>query len=158
MRKRSLLGPCRRPMPRVLWGSLGGGLFFMGDVPLHPRQALHKGVNVFASEWVLGFGFRVGGFGFRVSKSGFRILGVGYRAGEGAEKEVPRIACRERRLARALALALKRGTPYKVCLKNGSSQGQNLALTVLYVPSSLDSGPETLNSKTGPDASQMSQP
>jgi hypothetical protein len=26
-------------------------------------------------------------------------------------------------------------------LKNGSSQGQNLALTVLYVPSLLDSGP-----------------
>ena len=34
-------------------------------------------------------------------------------------------------------------------LKNGSSQGQNLALAVLYVPSSLDSGtpgakPQTL--------------
>jgi len=28
----------------------------------------------------------------------------------------------------------------KVCLKNDSSQGQNLALTVLYVPYSLDSG------------------
>ena len=26
------------------------------------------------------------------------------------------------------------------CLKNGSSQGQNLALTALYVPSSFDSG------------------
>jgi len=27
-----------------------------------------------------------------------------------------------------------------VCLKNGSSQGQNLALTVVFVPISLDSG------------------
>jgi len=26
-----------------------------------------------------------------------------------------------------------------ICLKNGSSQGQNLALTVLFVPNSLDS-------------------
>ena len=28
-----------------------------------------------------------------------------------------------------------------ICLENGSSQGQNLALTVVCVPSSLDSAP-----------------
>jgi len=27
-----------------------------------------------------------------------------------------------------------------ICLHNGASQGQNLALTVLFVPNSLDSG------------------
>ena len=32
-----------------------------------------------------------------------------------------------------------------VCSKNGSSQGQNLALTFLFIPTSLDSGPQTLN-------------
>ena len=33
-RKRNPLGPYRRPMPRVLGGSLGGGRFLMGEVPL----------------------------------------------------------------------------------------------------------------------------
>ena len=33
-RNRTLLGPYRRHLPRVLWGSLGGGLFLIGEVPL----------------------------------------------------------------------------------------------------------------------------
>ena len=33
-RKRTPLGPYRRPMPRVLGGSVGGGRFFMSEVPL----------------------------------------------------------------------------------------------------------------------------
>ena len=34
IRQRTPLGPYRRPMPRVLGGSEGGGRFFMGEVPL----------------------------------------------------------------------------------------------------------------------------
>ena len=33
-RKRTPLGPHRRPMPRVLGGSWGGGRFLMGEVTL----------------------------------------------------------------------------------------------------------------------------
>ena len=33
--KRTPLGPCRRPVPRVLRGSRGGGLFLMSEVPLY---------------------------------------------------------------------------------------------------------------------------
>jgi len=33
--KRPPLGPYRRPMPRVLWWSYGGGLFLMSEVPLY---------------------------------------------------------------------------------------------------------------------------
>ena len=33
-RKRTPLGPYRRPMPRVRGGSWGGGLYLMGEVPL----------------------------------------------------------------------------------------------------------------------------
>ena len=33
-RKRTPLGPYRRPVPRVLGGSKGGGRFRMGEVPL----------------------------------------------------------------------------------------------------------------------------
>ena len=35
IRKRILLGPYRRPMPRVLGGSWGGERFLMGEVPLY---------------------------------------------------------------------------------------------------------------------------
>jgi hypothetical protein len=35
IRKRIPLGPYRRPMPRVLGGSLGGGRFLMSEVPLY---------------------------------------------------------------------------------------------------------------------------
>jgi len=35
IRKRTPLGPYRRPMPRVVGGSLGGGRFLMGEVPLY---------------------------------------------------------------------------------------------------------------------------
>ena len=35
IRKRTPLGPYRRPMPRVLKGSWGGGCFLMGEVPLY---------------------------------------------------------------------------------------------------------------------------
>jgi hypothetical protein len=35
MRKHTPLGPYRRPVPRVLGGSLGGGCFLMSEVPLH---------------------------------------------------------------------------------------------------------------------------
>ena len=34
-RKRTPLGPCCRPKPRVLGGSYGGGRFLMGEVPLN---------------------------------------------------------------------------------------------------------------------------
>jgi len=34
-RKRTPLGPYRRPMPRVLGGSSGGSRFLMGEVPLY---------------------------------------------------------------------------------------------------------------------------
>jgi len=34
-RKRTPLGPYRRPVPRVLGESYGGGRFLMGEVPLH---------------------------------------------------------------------------------------------------------------------------
>ena len=34
MRKRTPLGPYRTPMPRVLGGSLEGGRFRLGEVPL----------------------------------------------------------------------------------------------------------------------------
>ena len=34
-RKRTPLGPYRRPMPRVIWGSQEGGCFLMGEVPLY---------------------------------------------------------------------------------------------------------------------------
>jgi len=37
-------------------------------------------------------------------------------------------------------LPSKKGTPYKVCLKNSSGQGQNLVLTAVCVPSLLNSG------------------
>ena len=38
IRKRSHPGPYRRPMPRVLGGSWGGGRFLMGEVPLYPAK------------------------------------------------------------------------------------------------------------------------
>ena len=38
IRNRTLLGPYRRPMPRVLGGSWGGGRFIMGEVPLYPQE------------------------------------------------------------------------------------------------------------------------
>ena len=34
IRNRTTLGPCSRPMPRVLWRSQGGRLFLMSEVPL----------------------------------------------------------------------------------------------------------------------------
>ena len=37
IRKRTLLGPYRRPMPRVLGESWWGGRFLMGEVPLYGR-------------------------------------------------------------------------------------------------------------------------
>jgi len=39
IRKRTPLGPYRRPMPRVLGGSWGGGRFLMGEVPLYSVEA-----------------------------------------------------------------------------------------------------------------------
>ena len=41
----------------------------------------------------------------------------------------------------ALPLSGEEGATLEGCLKNGSSQGQNVPLTVLFVPNSLDSGP-----------------
>ena len=38
IRKRTPLGPYRRPTPRVLGGSQGGGRFLMGEVPLYAVQ------------------------------------------------------------------------------------------------------------------------
>jgi len=43
-------------------------------------------------------------------------------------------------LEKDLCLKRQKSLYKDFCLKNGSSQGHNLALTVLYVPSSLDSG------------------
>ena len=37
-RKRTPLGPYRRPMPRVLGGSYGGGRFLMSEVPLWVKR------------------------------------------------------------------------------------------------------------------------
>ena len=39
IRKRTPLGPYRRPMPRVLGGSQGGGCFLMGEVPLYVQRS-----------------------------------------------------------------------------------------------------------------------
>ena len=44
IRKRTPLGPYRRPMPRVLGWSQGGGRFFMGEVPLQLNQTNSRGV------------------------------------------------------------------------------------------------------------------
>ena len=38
IRKRTPLGPYRRPTPGVLGGSKGGGRFFMGEVPLEKNS------------------------------------------------------------------------------------------------------------------------
>ena len=37
-RQRTALGPYRKTMPRALWGSSGGGLFLMSEVPLYLLQ------------------------------------------------------------------------------------------------------------------------
>ena len=37
-RKRTPLGPYRRPMPRVLGGSKGGGPFLKSEIPLLPER------------------------------------------------------------------------------------------------------------------------
>ena len=58
IRIRTPLGPYRRPMPRVLGGSQGGGRFLMGEVPLHEslsgrareRGATHGGEGPRASD------------------------------------------------------------------------------------------------------------
>ena len=38
VRTSNFLGPDRRPMPRLLGGSLGGGRFLAGEVPLYSRR------------------------------------------------------------------------------------------------------------------------
>ena len=55
MRKRLLLGPYRKPMPRVLGGSQGYVCFLIGEVPLQGSGSR-----------VWGLGFRVFGFWFLV--------------------------------------------------------------------------------------------
>ena len=45
LRKRTPPGPYRRPMPRVLKGSWGGGRFLMGEVPLYRPPASVQGGN-----------------------------------------------------------------------------------------------------------------
>ena len=42
MRKRTPLGPYRRPMPRVPGGSQGGGRFLMGEVTLYRGASLMR--------------------------------------------------------------------------------------------------------------------
>ena len=37
---RNPLGPCRRPMPRVLGGSYGVGRFLVGEVPLSSSDGM----------------------------------------------------------------------------------------------------------------------
>ena len=43
-RKRTPLGPYRRPMPRVLGGPQVGGRFLMGEVPLYGRIVVTQAV------------------------------------------------------------------------------------------------------------------
>ena len=45
-RKRTPLGPYRRPRPRVLGGSLGGERFLMGEVPLYHGALLARNVVI----------------------------------------------------------------------------------------------------------------
>ena len=54
-RKRSPLGPYRRPVPRVLGGSQGGGRFLMSEVPLQ--------------------GLRIDGLWLTIQGLGFRVEG-----------------------------------------------------------------------------------
>ena len=42
IRKRTPLGPYRRPMPRVLGESLGAGRFLMGEVTLYRGSSLMR--------------------------------------------------------------------------------------------------------------------
>ena len=43
VRKRTLLGPYRRPMPRALWWPRGGQRFLMNEVPLYSHGARARG-------------------------------------------------------------------------------------------------------------------
>ena len=69
VRKSTPLGPYRRPMPRVLGGSLGGGAFSSGRC-----TPVVFGVGV----WSLGLGTGLG-----VSGCGCGVLGVGLGVGVG---------------------------------------------------------------------------
>jgi len=53
-RKRTSLGPYRRPMPRVLGGSWGGRRFPMGEVPLYRDiwRVLAIGGTLAATKWL----------------------------------------------------------------------------------------------------------
>ena len=55
IRNSALLGPYRRPMPRVLGGSWGGGRSRFGEVPLYGMSHESSGSR----------GFELSGFGFR---------------------------------------------------------------------------------------------
>jgi hypothetical protein len=46
LRKCTPLGPYRRPMPRVLGGSWGGGRFLTGEVPLYGIRRGGRGMRV----------------------------------------------------------------------------------------------------------------
>ena len=49
IRKRTPLGPYRRPIPRVLGGSKGGGRFLMSEPPLYPPRYPHSHPRVRSS-------------------------------------------------------------------------------------------------------------
>ena len=91
LRKRTPLGPYRKPIPRVLGGSWGGGRFLMDEVPLYwnaTGYTIHHRVSRVLPTFLrkkprlslrltlrlrVCIGFRVSGSGLRVSGSGFRV-------------------------------------------------------------------------------------
>ena len=50
-RKRTPLGPYRRPMPRVLGGSWGDGRFLMGEVPLYGGEGRVQPLTAVERMW-----------------------------------------------------------------------------------------------------------
>ena len=51
LKKRTPLGPCRGPVPRVRGGSLGGGRFLMGEEPLYTVQVYCVGLAYAHPPW-----------------------------------------------------------------------------------------------------------
>ena len=45
IRNSALLGPYRRPMPRVIGGSWGGGCFLTSEVPLYPSKGTARDLD-----------------------------------------------------------------------------------------------------------------
>ena len=74
-RKHPSLGPYRRPTPRVLRGSYGGGRFLMGEVPWYQGPHELTGAMLYCkSFW--GSGMRVQGLGILVENLELRVEGL----------------------------------------------------------------------------------